>query len=291
MSYRYSIIIPHKNCPDLLERCVNSIPKRSDVQIIIVDDKSDDIDSIMKIEGKNNGRIEVKYTTEGKGAGFARNQGLLMAKGRWLLFADADDYFSKEAFDCFDSYSNSDADIIVFKHRSVFSDTGEETIRSDSRNGFIDDYLKEKTEKNEARLRYCNDVPWAKMVSRHLVEEHHIIFDEVPASNDTMFSLMAGYFANSIQASEGIVYNVTVRAGSITKTKSIERYFSDHCVALRKNEFVRKIGHPECQEVILSRLFIVLRKYGMKEFLRFMKEVRKYKGKLFFGFGSKFGFK
>ena len=41
MSYNYSIIIPHKNIPELLQRCLDSIPKREDIQIIVVDDNSD----------------------------------------------------------------------------------------------------------------------------------------------------------------------------------------------------------------------------------------------------------
>ena len=46
MQINYSFIIPHKNCPDLLQRCVDSIPERDDVQVIVVDDNSD--------EGKKN---------------------------------------------------------------------------------------------------------------------------------------------------------------------------------------------------------------------------------------------
>ena len=38
----YSIIISHKNIPDLLSRCLDSIPKREDIQIIVVDDNSED---------------------------------------------------------------------------------------------------------------------------------------------------------------------------------------------------------------------------------------------------------
>jgi len=37
----YSIIIPHKNIPHLLVRCLDSIPQREDVQIIVADDNSD----------------------------------------------------------------------------------------------------------------------------------------------------------------------------------------------------------------------------------------------------------
>ena len=36
----YSIIIPHYNIPDLLGRCIKSIPEREDVQVIVVDDNS-----------------------------------------------------------------------------------------------------------------------------------------------------------------------------------------------------------------------------------------------------------
>lgn len=36
----YSIIIPHKNSAGLLQRCLDSIPQRDDIQIIIIDDNS-----------------------------------------------------------------------------------------------------------------------------------------------------------------------------------------------------------------------------------------------------------
>ena len=34
----YSIIIPHKNSAILLKRCLDSIPQRNDIEIIVVDD-------------------------------------------------------------------------------------------------------------------------------------------------------------------------------------------------------------------------------------------------------------
>ena len=37
----YSVIIPHKNIPKLLQRCLDSIPVRDDLQVIVVDDNSD----------------------------------------------------------------------------------------------------------------------------------------------------------------------------------------------------------------------------------------------------------
>ena len=89
--FSYTIIIPHKNCPDLLKRCVDSIPVRDDVQIIVVDDNSDE-DKKPSIERKGM-EVVLLDASSSKGAGRARNVGLKHAKGKWLLFADADDYY------------------------------------------------------------------------------------------------------------------------------------------------------------------------------------------------------
>lgn len=38
---KYSVIIPHKNRQEIIQRCINSIPDRDDIEIIIIDDNSD----------------------------------------------------------------------------------------------------------------------------------------------------------------------------------------------------------------------------------------------------------
>ena len=66
----------HKNIPNLLQRCLDSIPNREDVQIIVVDDNSDpNIVDFDKFPGLNRSNVEVIFTKEGKGAGYARNTG------------------------------------------------------------------------------------------------------------------------------------------------------------------------------------------------------------------------
>ena len=79
--FNFSIIIPHKNIPSLLRRCINSIPNRSDLEIIVVDDNSDDnvVDDLKTINHEN---LQIIYTTENKGAGFARNVGLAHSSGK-----------------------------------------------------------------------------------------------------------------------------------------------------------------------------------------------------------------
>ena len=42
-----SIIIPHYDIPDLLMRCLKSIPVSEDIQVIVVDDNSADADTYL----------------------------------------------------------------------------------------------------------------------------------------------------------------------------------------------------------------------------------------------------
>ena len=51
MEFTYSVAIPHYNSPDLLQRMLNSIPERDDIQVIVVDDgsKEENVEKIKKL--------------------------------------------------------------------------------------------------------------------------------------------------------------------------------------------------------------------------------------------------
>lgn len=96
---QYSIIIPHYKSIDSLAKCIHSIPDREDIQVIIVDDNSGIEKSVFESSClKNRQNVLVIYEQQNNGAGHARNVGLREAKGNWILFADADDYFQKMHF-------------------------------------------------------------------------------------------------------------------------------------------------------------------------------------------------
>src|SRR5690606_20391341 len=107
--------IPHKNIPHLLIRCVKSIPKRQDLEIIIVDDNSDEkfLDILSSLCSSEN--VKIIWNEESKGAGAARNLGMSLAKGKWLLFADADDFYVSDFISVLDKYIDIDSDAVFFK--------------------------------------------------------------------------------------------------------------------------------------------------------------------------------
>ena len=81
MAYRYSFVIPHKNLPLLLKRCLSSIPQRNDVQIIVVDDASEDVPALQEVVREFD-QVELVLNEEARGAGYARNVGLKKLDGR-----------------------------------------------------------------------------------------------------------------------------------------------------------------------------------------------------------------
>jgi glycosyltransferase involved in cell wall biosynthesis len=169
----FSIIIPYGNSADLLERCISSIPKRTDIQVIIIEDK------------------------HRRGAGYVRNIGLKKAVGEWLIFADADDFFINPAFEiALDKYANSDADMVCFANTVADSD---DTSREVAHPQF-DMYSKIQAAfpENLDIIRYDTGVVWCRFIKRELVERVNAKFQETICRNDTFFSVQIGCNAEKI---------------------------------------------------------------------------------------------
>ena len=236
----YTIIIPHKNIPDLLQRCLDSIPIRDDLQIIVVDDNSDtDKVDFKNFPGNDRKDVEIIFSKEGKGGGYARNIGLSKAKGTWLLFADADDYFNYCINNILDEYLNSDADIIYFKGNCLTNNTYLPGKRTKHLNAFID-LCQQNPQKGEIKLRYLFGEPWCKMIKRNLVETKHIRFDETSIHNDTTFSYLTGHYANKVQIDNRAIYCVTIRENSVSVSISDSKKIERIAVFSRSSIFFKK---------------------------------------------------
>lgn len=220
MLFNFTIIIPHYNIPGLLIRCVNSIPIREDIQVIVVDDGS--------IEGENYPRnykeltrpyLEYYHYDQHINAGYARNVGLKHAKGKWLIFADADDFFTDEFLHILDEHLNAEEDILFFKSTSCYSnDLSKKTDRAELQNSFINDLLSSKGGSEEnIRLYYVS--PWGKFIKKKLVDEYQIKFAEVEYANDIYFSVMTGLKADKIMCFDELLYVITYRPGSLTSKR------------------------------------------------------------------------
>ena len=267
--YNYTIIIPYRDKYDLLQKAVDSIPERKDIQIIIIDNSNIAL-AVDKVPRKQTATVLFLTSDPTMGAGRARNEGLKHVEGRWLLFLDADDYFTSNAFAAFDLYLQSEYDIIFFDADSIQLASGSRSNRHKTIHQLINTYIKTG---NEDPLRYQFINPIGKMMKTDFVINNGIIFDEIPVSNDAWFSVMAGHAAKKITADVSIVYMITSgeKGSSLTQNRTRENWFTRFKVMVRINQFLKSTGKYKYRIRLLGGLRIAWREFGFKEFLHFFK--------------------
>lgn len=93
-----TVIIPVFNQENLVVRAIESIPKRDDIEIIVIDDGStDNTWQVLKDNIKENMKI-IKYPFN-RGVASAVNRGYDLANGEYVVLLGSDDYFYTDKFE------------------------------------------------------------------------------------------------------------------------------------------------------------------------------------------------
>ena len=275
INIKWSIIIPHYNQPRLLDRLLFSIPWRKDLEVIVVDDDSD-LGFRESIE-----LLKKKYptyrfiTTEVKGGGgLARNTGIKEAKGDYIIFADSDDYFLPTFNDILDKYITTEADIIFFNIISLDNNTGNFCSRWKHIDRYFQAYNKSR---NDLPLRYLFGEPWGKIIRRGLIIDHNIQFDVLPIHNDTTFSYLVGYYAQTIIVENVRAYCLTFRIGSVSNIISLERLEIRLNVFAKKYIFFKEYGIPVFDELLVTPFWFCIKRRNYDQFHKYILLLERYK--------------
>lgn len=265
----YSFIIPHHNGPQLLNRLLDSIPQREDIEIIVVDDNSKP--ELKPIINRPDVNLIVLDGSESKGAGKARNIGLELAKGKWLLFADSDDYYAEGFIQDLDRFVDSDYDVVYF---DAYLNYKVGTDISDYVGGHLhaniaryENSLKEERDKNYLTL--SSNEPWSKMFNREFALSTGFRFEEIPMSNDAWFVLNVGVLARKIATIDKKLYYYVSNPTGITNSKRpLSHYYLAMESNIRRNILKNKYN---CWQLIVYPGFNkqnILRDYGKITCLR-----------------------
>lgn len=134
---RVSIVIPVYNAEKYLDRCIESAVNQTykETEIILVDDGSTDssFDICTKWAEKDS-RIKVIHKSN-EGAGLARNAGLDVATGEYVLFIDSDDYILPETvYKCVEAAVRDNSEIVLYGRADVLQngEIKERTIKTDT---------------------------------------------------------------------------------------------------------------------------------------------------------------
>lgn len=271
--YKYSIIIPHYNSPELLTRLLKSIPMRKDLEIIVVDDCSRD-ENIEKLKKLRHENLHIIFLPENHGAGYARNEGLKKINSEWVTFADSDDMFADNAFDVLDKYANSNIDMLCYYVKAINNQTKQELKRCLSSELSVRAFYESNTIKNENLFRYRNNVCWNKLVRTDFLKKYNIQFEDSEVNNDVLYTLRIGLHIKKYLIIPKELYIWMENSNSMTRKKrSIEREFKFYLQAQKRNGFFSHLGlnyYPFYRSDLLYLLFFI-KKRGIMDTIRFFK--------------------
>ncbi len=111
-----SIVVPCYNVERYLSQCIESLCKQTltDIEIILVDDGSpDDSGKICDGWAERDSRIKVIHKPNG-GVSAARNDGMAIANGEYIIFCDSDDWLPENALETlYNEGTSTNADVVI----------------------------------------------------------------------------------------------------------------------------------------------------------------------------------
>lgn len=177
-----SVIIPVYNAADTILNTLESIRKQdiSNMEIICVNDGSSD----NTLDVLNEQSDIVVKTIENQGPGNARNEGLKMARGRYITFCDADDIMLDGALNYMLALANcSMADIVVGRYKEQVDGLEEKT------------YNINFTATSEMVNFFAQISCYARLYSREFLLKNQIEFPKMSQGEDRLF--LARCYKNS----------------------------------------------------------------------------------------------
>lgn len=208
---KYSVIVPIYKSERTLERCVRSLlsQERRDVEIILVNDGSPDSSEKLCRNFKEQASCVIYLEKSNGGVSSARNMGLDVATGEFILFVDSDDYVPADFFSLLDeTIGLTRADLIQFSHATESRGRLDKTIFKPL---FVSDSSLYEDVICDAVCRKNINSPCGKVFRRSIIETDGIRFDErLSIGEDRLFIIRYALLAHSYAVSEKIAYVVVV---------------------------------------------------------------------------------
>jgi len=291
---RLSIIIPAYKVADYIEKCIRSledqdIPK-SDYEIIVTNDGSPDNSKeiVEKLQQEFNNIMLINQ--ENQGVSMARNNGIAIAKGKYILPIDPDDYVVPNTFKrVLSKADQNDLDVLYL---------GFEIFDADEKSIWKTDYAIHDTIIYSGVEGYFEargfevkdpDRSWAILFKKEMLNKFDITYPkDVPYLEDGLFLIKVFTFAERVGFDSGKFYQRTTRKGSATNSKlfysekaingfllaieNVNIFRNQHVLSEKQNQL---INHAVAKFIILSLSSVI----GSKSIYNYYKHIKLLKSK------------
>lgn len=260
---KYSIIIPIYNTEKYLHQCINSVITQTygNFELILVDDgSSDSCKEICDEYAQLDPRVIVVHKENG-GLSDARNAGVKIAKGAYILFLDSDDYWDGNNWLTeIDNAAQETPDIILYRAKKLYETTGR--IKDERKRLNIINYKNNNRGGILCALVY-NDLfrcsACTKAIRAEIIFNNCIHFEKGLLGEDIDWYLNIVLHANLYAAVDSDFYVYRQREGSITKNFKLKNLTDLLCIISR---WVKKLNEVQVNE----QTRIALLSYLAKEY-------------------------
>ncbi len=209
MGIKISVIMPVYNKKNYLKKSIGSVLDSDfdDYELLCIDDASTD-GSVEVLEEfkKKNDKIKLLYNECNCGAAFSRNKGIETARGRYIVFLDADDHLSKNALKEYYrlmEYKKAEMCFLKFANKSKENHTGIVNAYHEVYTGM--QLLDLFVQNDEEFMFACGAV-----YGRSFIVENGLCFENLKIGEGGLFVLQALLKASRVIVSDyaGYFYNI-----------------------------------------------------------------------------------
>lgn len=177
---KFSVIVPVYNAEKYIKQCVCSLVNQQYInyEIILVNDCSTDASlELCNSFARQYTNIVVINQPQNKGVSAARNKGIEVAKGDYILFVDSDDFVSEDYFETLETLIAEEYDLISFGNYDYFID-GDGSIETKLSDMNYNVSCNDTFPWNKLFLKTFFASPWNKLFLKKILLHYNIRFDE-----------------------------------------------------------------------------------------------------------------
>ena len=273
---RVSVVMPVYNGEPFLRDALNDLLSQSyfNIELICIDDGSKDKSlDVLNYYSENDKRVLVEKQSN-KGAGEARNKGLNMASGEYIIFLDCDDRYTPDYIkELVQKACETDADITICGGKIFDGRTGE--LRDNSwilnTNYLCKDVFSPIEIKNRI-FNFTSGMPWNKLYKTSFVKKQNIVFQNTKYWNDTYFAFILLAVASKVAIiPHELVYYRTNRFGALTNVSKGENPIVGlELLVSIKDELIRRgiysVYEKSYVNFVLEKILFVIQNINEKNY-------------------------
>jgi glycosyltransferase involved in cell wall biosynthesis len=249
---KISIIIPIYNVEKYIRRCLDSVINQTykNLEIILVDDGStDQSGKICDRYALEDNRIIVIHKTN-EGLSDARNAGLDIAMGEYILYVDGDDYVTLDYAEVlYKNLKDYNADISFAAFDYVYEEDNDEKNRNDNHN--VEIWQTQEIIKNMLLQRKITTSVWGVLSKR-------CYWDNIRFPVGKLYEDLATSYKIYSQAQRAVfqgkcIYFYLMRSGSIQNSTFSITKLDELQFALECKDFIKE-NYPNLEEASINRL-------------------------------------